>query len=142
MNSQSVISVTVLENVSLVPIQCVEIHFFSPKSLGHKPQPPLRLTLHQTLASILANFCFVLLNTSDTSRVRHKPNLQLYDSFHVIHNQYGRTCIKRHPIKLSSCIKRSVFKVPKCFPLVTIIFTFIKQWSPLSGSQRSVSNFF
>ena len=40
------------------------------------------------------------------------------------------TCIKRHRNKRSSCIKRSVVKVPNLFPLDPIIFTSAKR-SPL-----------
>ena len=44
--------------------------------------------------------------------------------------KYSRTCIKRHRNKRSSCIKRSVVKVPNLFPLDPIIFTSAKR-SPL-----------
>ena len=44
-------------------------------------------------------------------------------------SRYSRTCIKRHRIKQSPCIKRSKFRI--YFPLILVVFTCIKRsWPP------------
>ena len=60
-------------------------------------------------------------------------------------SHYSRTCIKRHRNKHSPCVKRAVFKVPKCLPLyycnfqVSMAVTSVKRSrSPFTEFKRPV----
>ena len=50
---------------------------------------------------------------------------------------YSRTCMKRHRIKRSLCIMRSVAKIPNLFPLNYCFFTSVKQSSLVGATPLS-----